>query len=107
VDDDQLGFHGLERRRHGFRAAVSARDDGHRDRRRAEDVPKAAYFAGRRRDDRGIHRLGLRQRGERPGDERPPADIDEGLRAAGSEPLSGAGGRNDCRGLPLRRHTTA
>ena len=46
-------------------------------------------------DDYGPDALRLLERIERPLEERAPPELYKGLRAAGSEPLAGAGGRDD------------
>jgi hypothetical protein len=46
-------------------------------------------------DDDGPDPISALERVERPFEERATAEIDEGLRAAGPQPLAGAGGRDD------------
>ena len=66
---------------------------------RAGDPLDLGLVARRRRDHDDGDRLGSPHRLERPLDQRLAGELDEGLRAAGSEPLSGAGGRDDRRSV--------
>jgi hypothetical protein len=88
VNDDQLAVHSRQARRDGLGAAGTARH-GHR---LAADV---ARIAGRHRHDDGADGPRLRERGQRPFEERSPPERYEGLRAAGPQPFAGAGGRDD------------
>ena len=88
VDRHQLGLDPLESGGHGLRAVLAA-GDGH------DALAQLGLVARRQRDDHGADALGPRERLERPLDQPPAGERDEGLRAAGSESLSGAGGRND------------
>ena len=59
--------------------------------------------ARRRRDDDLADARSAAERVERPVEHRPPGELDEGLRAAGSESLPGAGGRDHGRCGGARR----
>jgi hypothetical protein len=88
VDGDQVRLDSLEpgRNRLGASRATSHSDGS---------TPHLILVARRDRDDDwsdGARRL---ERVERPLQERPPDEGHEGLRAAGSEPFAGAGGRDD------------
>jgi hypothetical protein len=65
----------------------TSRDDDHA-------LANLALDAGGHCDDHRADALGPGERLERPVEERPAGELHEGLRAAGSEPLTGAGGRD-------------
>ena len=97
VDHDDLLAAELQRVGHRLRAVLAARhgDDpalGHR-----TLLPRR-----HRHDYLGDARSGAK-RVERPVEQWPPGELDEGLRAAGSESLPGAGGRDDGRCGGARR----
>ena len=60
------------------------------------DPAELVTWPGGHGDDDRAHRHGRRAGLDRPLDHRPAGERHEGLRAAGSEPLPGAGGRDDC-----------
>jgi hypothetical protein len=88
VNGHQLGLHVPQTGRDRLGAAGAARY-GHR---LAADV---ALVTGRHRHDDGADRSRRGERGQRPLEERTPPERYEGLRAAGSQPFAGAGGRYD------------
>ncbi len=115
VDDDQLAIG-------SGGARAPSRTDSERDRLRRRPPSSSRPAKARRSASSALRRRpGRRSRpattaspaanaARRPGEQRPPGELDEGLRAAGSEPLPGAGGRDQrrlrCSGLrpgPWRR----
>jgi hypothetical protein len=88
VDRDELRRHPFETRgdRLGPGRATGDRDGS---------IPDGALVTGWHRDDDGPDQVRALERVERPREERPAAEIREGLRAAGPQPLAGAGGRDD------------
>jgi hypothetical protein len=89
VDDHELRPDRLERRGDRFRAGLAAGDDPEVAAGEVVDVP------ARRSDHDRPNALRGAQRVQRPVEHPPTRELDEGLGAAGSEPLSGAGGRDD------------
>ena len=63
---------------------------------RSGSPARSSVVARRRGDDDRAHRLARPEGVERPLDHRPSRQRHESLRAAGSEALPGAGGRDDC-----------
>jgi hypothetical protein len=94
VDDDELGPHLCQAVGNRCRAGVAAVDDLQLEA-VATKLPDLILAARGRGDDRPLDARGAAERGEGPGKQRPARNLYEGLRAAGSEPLSGTGGRDD------------
>ena len=90
VNGDKLSVDELEGQRHRLGSRGAPRHHGGAARNRADLL----LMSGRRRDDDGPEPISAGDRGHRPGEQGPAGDFHESLRAAGSEPVSGAGGRD-------------
>src|SRR5262249_38065860 len=92
VDRDHLGLDPIEAVADRFGPHLAAGDD--------EQILSGEFVLvlggpGRGGDDYPADARRLAQRRDRPLDHRPAPQLDEGLRAAGSKPLTGAGGGDD------------
>jgi hypothetical protein len=88
VDGHDLRVHPLESRGHRLGPGRTAGD-------RDGPLPHGALVTGGHGDDHGPDQFRALERVERPFEERAAAEIYEGLRATGPQPLAGAGGRDD------------